>query len=169
MERKQNQTFFHGTYSNLTLYLFLSKYIEVFQWLIIGTFQSHCKCEHNQIKSNKIAQDMCKSDSIFFICKIVNYLNDFWKLFLAKAFYERNWTHLAQKNSQPGSKINTIFRLSWKCINCFIIKIFYKHLVCFKHHNHAMDLKLGFKAGEEDQYATNFRLGLKTKKKNYRH
>ena len=28
-----------------------------------------------------------------------------------------------------------------------------------------MDLKLGFKAGEEDQYATNFRLGLKTKKK----
>ena len=44
-------------------------------------------------------------------------------------------------------------------------KKFYKHLVCFKHHNHAMDLKLGFKAGEEDQYATNFRLGLKTKKK----
>ena len=32
---------------------------------IIGTFKSHCKCEHNQVKWNKITQDMCKSDSIF--------------------------------------------------------------------------------------------------------
>ena len=32
---------------------------------IIGTFQSHCKSEHNQIKLNKITQGMCKSDSIF--------------------------------------------------------------------------------------------------------
>ena len=32
---------------------------------IIGTFQSHCKSEHNQIKWNKITQAMCKSDSIF--------------------------------------------------------------------------------------------------------
>ena len=35
MEMKQSQTFFHGTYSNVTLYLFLSKYIEVFQLLEI--------------------------------------------------------------------------------------------------------------------------------------
>ena len=32
---------------------------------IIGTFQSHCKSKHNQVKWNKITQDMCKSDSIF--------------------------------------------------------------------------------------------------------
>ena len=32
---------------------------------IIGTFQSHCKSEHNQVKRNKITSDMCKSDSIF--------------------------------------------------------------------------------------------------------
>ena len=32
---------------------------------IIGTFQSHCKSEHNQEKWNKITQDMWKSDSIF--------------------------------------------------------------------------------------------------------
>ena len=25
---------------------------------------------------------------------------------------KENWTHLAQKNSQPGAKINKIFRLS---------------------------------------------------------
>ena len=31
MEMKQNQTFFHGTYSNLTPYLFLSKNIKVYQ------------------------------------------------------------------------------------------------------------------------------------------
>ena len=30
-EMKQNQTSFHGTYLNLTAYLFLSKYIKVFQ------------------------------------------------------------------------------------------------------------------------------------------
>ena len=32
---------------------------------IIGTFQSHCKGEHNQLKWNKIVWNMCRSDSIF--------------------------------------------------------------------------------------------------------
>ena len=32
---------------------------------IIGTFQSNCKSEHNQVKRNKVTRDMCKSDSIF--------------------------------------------------------------------------------------------------------
>ena len=32
---------------------------------ITGTFQSHCKSKHNQVKWNKITGGMCKSDSIF--------------------------------------------------------------------------------------------------------
>ena len=37
---KQNQTFFHGTYSNLMWYIFLSKNIKVFQWLSKSKFLS---------------------------------------------------------------------------------------------------------------------------------
>ena len=137
---KQNQTFFHGTYLNLTSYIFLSKYIRVFQrfsksgfisfmtkvnpnnrnetksdifprdvlksdiifigrkilkyfndfynfYFSIGTFQSHCKSEHNHIKWNKVKRDMWKSDSIFLIYKVVNYWNDFWNLFLDKVYH----------------------------------------------------------------------------------
>ena len=73
MEIKQNQTIFHGTYSNLTLYLPLSKSSKIFQWL--------------SSKVNKITRDMCKSDSIFVIYKIVHYLNDFWNLFLDKVYH----------------------------------------------------------------------------------
>ena len=40
MEMKQNKTFFHGTYLNLTPYLYLSKNIEVFQWLSKSKFLS---------------------------------------------------------------------------------------------------------------------------------
>ena len=44
--------------------------------------------------------------------------------FLIKFIIKENWTHLAQKNSQPGAKISTIFRLSWKCLNRIVIKTF---------------------------------------------
>ena len=54
---------------------------------IIGNFQSYCKSEHFQVKWNKITQNMCKSDSMFFIYKIVHYLNDFWNLFLGKVYH----------------------------------------------------------------------------------
>ena len=40
LEMKQNQTFFHGAYSNLTTYLFLSKNIKVLQWLSKSKFLS---------------------------------------------------------------------------------------------------------------------------------
>ena len=36
---------------------------------IIGTFQSHCKSEHNQIKGNKITRDIEKFDSILSLFK----------------------------------------------------------------------------------------------------
>ena len=35
-----------------------------------------------------------------------------------------SWTQLAQKNSQPGSKVNALFKLSWKYIKRLIIKTF---------------------------------------------
>ena len=44
--------------------------------------------------------------------------------FLITFVIKENWTHLAQKNSQPGAKISTIFRLSWKCLNRIVIKTF---------------------------------------------
>ena len=40
MKMKQNQTFFHETYSNLTSSGFFSKNIEVFQWLSKPKFLS---------------------------------------------------------------------------------------------------------------------------------
>ena len=57
MKVKQNQTFFHGTYSNL-ISLFISH-------KILKYFQFHCKNEHKQVKGNKFKQGMCKADSIF--------------------------------------------------------------------------------------------------------
>ena len=43
------------------------------------------------------------------------------------------WTHLAQKNSRPRARINTIFRLSRKYFNriSITIKTFLRYLVCF--------------------------------------
>ena len=35
---KQNLTSFHGTYLNLTAYLFLSEYVEEFEWLSKSEF-----------------------------------------------------------------------------------------------------------------------------------
>ena len=78
---------------------------------IIGTFQSR-KSKHNQVKWNKTTQDMCMSDSIFLITTstLLKWLLKFF--FLIKFIITGNWTHFTQKDSQPGSKINTIFRLS---------------------------------------------------------
>ena len=47
IEMKQNQTFSHGTYSNLTPYLSLSKNIKIFQWLSKSKFLSFLR--HIQI------------------------------------------------------------------------------------------------------------------------
>ena len=42
VQMKQNQAFFHKTYSNLTSYLFSSKNIKVFQWLSNRNFSVFC-------------------------------------------------------------------------------------------------------------------------------
>ena len=72
-------------------------------------------------------------------------------------FFTECWIHLADKNSQPGAKINSIFRLPQKCLNRIIIKPFkniwfsmsIKIMLCY--------LKFRFKqqlCREEHQYAT---------------
>ena len=50
MEMKQNQTFFQGAYSNPTLFSLVVKILNISMTFLIGTFQSHGKSEHKQIK-----------------------------------------------------------------------------------------------------------------------
>ena len=57
MEMKQNQTFFHRTYSNLTPYLSLSKNIRVFQWLLKSKFLSF-KTKVNRKNKNETTSDI---------------------------------------------------------------------------------------------------------------
>ena len=65
MEMKQDETFFHGTHSNLTLFFIGRKILKYFNDSMIGTFQFHCKSGHKQVKLSKISQDLCKSDCVF--------------------------------------------------------------------------------------------------------
>ena len=82
MERKQNQTSFHGTYLNLTAYLFyqnILKYFNDFQnrnfwilWLKVNPDNG------NETKSGIFPMHIFKSDIIFIGCKILKYFNDFY-------------------------------------------------------------------------------------------
>ena len=69
METKQNQGFFHGAYSNLTSYIFLSKKAKLFQWLSKSKFLSvMTKVDlnnRNETKSVNFPCDIFKSDNIF--------------------------------------------------------------------------------------------------------
>ena len=68
---KQNQTFFHGTYSNLTPYLSLTKNIKIFQWLLKSKFLSFTtkvKANNgNETKSDIFPWDIFKFDTISFL------------------------------------------------------------------------------------------------------
>ena len=68
-EMKQNQTFFHGTYSDLTTNLFSLKNIKVFQWLSKLKFLSFMtKVNLNngvETKSDIFAWDVFRSGIIF--------------------------------------------------------------------------------------------------------
>ena len=52
-------------YSNLTIFFIDSKLLKYSYHFKIAIFQFHSKSEHKQVKSNKIKQDTCKSNSIF--------------------------------------------------------------------------------------------------------
>ena len=66
MEIKQNQLFFHETYSNLTSFFIDHKMVNYFKdFFIISIFPFHPKSEHKQVKGRKNKQNMYTSDSIF--------------------------------------------------------------------------------------------------------
>ena len=72
MKMKQNQTFFHWIYSNLTTDLFLSKNIEVFQWLSMKSF----KCRLSQYcRKYKSIYDESITFFFFFFFLIKNKLS----------------------------------------------------------------------------------------------
>ena len=77
MEFKQNQTFFHGTYTNLTPYRFLWKNIKVFQLLSKSKFLSFMTKVNpnngNETKSGIFLLDIFKSNIILFYQKILKY------------------------------------------------------------------------------------------------
>ena len=68
MEMKQNQAFFHGTYSNLTPYLSLSKNIKIFQQFSkLGFLSFMTKVNPNneiEIKSNIFPWDIFRYEII---------------------------------------------------------------------------------------------------------
>ena len=68
MEMKQNQTFFRGAYSNLTV-SFLSKNIKVFQWLSVSKYVSFMTTVNanngNEAKLDIFSWDILKPDIIF--------------------------------------------------------------------------------------------------------
>ena len=84
IEMKQNQTFFHGTYSNLTLtsYLFLLKklkYLNDFKKQNLLVLWSTVKPNNgNGPKSNICSCDIFKSNITFHWHKILKYFNDFF-------------------------------------------------------------------------------------------
>ena len=73
MEMKQNQTFFHGTYSNLALFFIgckiLKHFNDFYNWLFSISFQKWPQ-------TIKVTRDMCKSDSIFPYLRSCTLFND---------------------------------------------------------------------------------------------
>ena len=70
----------------------VAKYWNILMTFIIAIFQFHYKMEHKQVKWDKIKRVICKSErGMFIIYKVVDYLNDFWNLFLDKVYLKNEW------------------------------------------------------------------------------
>ena len=66
-EMKQNQTFFHRIYSNLTPFFIGHKILKYFNdFFIVGIFQFHCKSEHEQVNKMKL-HGTCANLTVFFL------------------------------------------------------------------------------------------------------
>ena len=115
MEMKQNQTFFHGTYSNLTSYVFLSKNVKVFQWLLESKFLSFItkvnSNNENETKSDIFSWDIFKSDIIFHWSQ--KYFNDF----LIASF---NFIAKLKTNNYRPIKLNST------CVNLIVFFLIYR-------------------------------------------
>ena len=91
MEMKQNQTFFHETYSNLTLFFIdckILKYLnEFYSWYLSILLQKWTQTGKTKIKSNGTYANLT---AFFLICKVLQYFHDFWNLF-HKAYFKSEW------------------------------------------------------------------------------
>ena len=90
MEMKKNQTFFFGRYPNLTSF-FIGHKMSALNW--------------SEVKLNRTCSNL---KEFFLFQKVVQYINDFWDLFLNKVY----------------AKITAIIRLSLKNLNRIIVKAF---------------------------------------------
>ena len=88
MEMKQNQIFFHGTYSNRTWFFTGHE--------ILKYFNDFCNWHLNGIKG-----DMCKSKRslLFLTYNVADDLNDFWNLFFDKVYWNSEWWQFPRKIS----------------------------------------------------------------------
>ena len=121
MEMNQNQTSSHGTYSNLTPCLSLSRNIKILQWLSKLKFNSFITKVNpnngNKTKSDILPRDIFKSDNYsFFLSKVFQWLS--------KSTF-RNF--MAKVNLNNGNETKSdIF--SWEIFKSVIIFISHKIL-----------------------------------------
>ena len=99
MEMKQNQTFFHGSYSNLTLFFVGHKLLKYFNdfynWHLSISLQRWTQTGNVKMK----LYGVCANLTVFFlIYNEVYYLNDFWNLFLDKVYLKNEWQQSRRKN-----------------------------------------------------------------------
>ena len=99
MEIKQNQTFFHGTYSSLTPYLFLSKNIKVFQWLPKSKFTRFVTIVDpnivNETKSDISSWDIFKSGISFHWWEnIITFITDIFQFHCKSKHKYLKWNEI---------------------------------------------------------------------------
>ena len=155
---KQNQISFHGTYLNLTAYLFLSTYIKVIQCLskseILSFMTKLNPINGNETKSDILLWDIFKSDT-FFYQKILKYFNDFQNRNSSNLWLK--WTQtMEMKENQTffkGTYSNlALFSLVVKCYNIsmtFMIYTFQSH--CKSEHNQVKWNKITRDMGKSDR------------------
>ena len=145
MKVKQNETFFHETYSNLTLFFIHCKTLKHFKEFCNWhrSISQQKGAQTSKMKWNKTEQvqdwqhlsfftkyyGISMTFEIYFLMGFISNMNDngsVGKMHIIK-FYSVNvkgdWANLAEKNSQPRSKITAIFG-SRKYFNRIFIKTF---------------------------------------------
>ena len=134
MEMRQNQTFFHGSCSNLTPYTFLSKNIEVFQWLSKSKFLSSMTKmnpdNENETKSDIYSSGTFKSDIIFVCCQNTKIFQDLHNWHLSISLHK--WVQTKIKIKRGMCKSDSIFVI-YKMVHylndfwdLFLAKVFLK-------------------------------------------
>ena len=92
MGKKKNQTFFHGTYSNLASYIFLSNNVKVFQWLLKSKLLNFI----TKVNSNN--RNETKSDIIhgaYLIWHHFSYVAKYWNI--SKTLLQK-WTQTSKEH-----------------------------------------------------------------------